>query len=58
MADALSSFSSPLIWLIVAAIWYLAVVTVLSIGQHFLERHFSKAHRRARVVMAPAAEGA
>ena len=35
--------------LIVAAIWYLAVVTVLSIGQHFLERHFSKArHRRAR----------
>ena len=42
--------------LIVAAIWYLAVVTVLSVGQHFLERHFSKAHRRARVVMA--AEGA
>ena len=46
--------------LIVAAIWYLAVVTVLSIGQHFLERYFSKAHRRARVVIAPtaAAEGA
>jgi polar amino acid transport system permease protein len=45
--------------LIVAAIWYLAVVTVLSIGQHFLERHFSKAHRRARVVIGPAAaEGA
>ena len=45
--------------LIVAAIWYLAVVTVLSIGQHFLERHFSKAHRRSRVVIAPAAaEGA
>ena len=42
--------------LIVAAIWYLAVVTVLSVGQHFLERYFSKAHRRARVVMA--AEGA
>ena len=34
--------------LIVAAIWYLAVVTVLSVGQHFLEQHFSKAHRRAR----------
>jgi polar amino acid transport system permease protein len=45
--------------LIVAAIWYLAVVTVLSIGQHFLERHFSKAHWRARVVIGPAAaEGA
>lgn len=28
--------------LIVAAIWYLAVVTVLSIGQHFLEKHFSR----------------
>jgi polar amino acid transport system permease protein len=28
--------------LIVAAIWYLIVVTVLSIGQSFLERHFSK----------------
>jgi polar amino acid transport system permease protein len=38
--------------LIVAAIWYLAVVTVLSVGQHYLERHFSKSHRRARTVMA------
>jgi len=38
--------------LIVAALWYLAVVTVLSIGQYFLERHFSKGHRRARTVMA------
>jgi polar amino acid transport system permease protein len=28
--------------LIVAAIWYLAVVTVLQVGQHFLERHFSR----------------
>jgi len=32
--------------LFVAAIWYLAVVTVLSIGQHFLERHFAKGHRK------------
>jgi polar amino acid transport system permease protein len=32
--------------LFVAAIWYLAVVTVLSIGQHFLERYFAKGHRR------------
>jgi polar amino acid transport system permease protein len=42
--------------LIVAAIWYLAVVTVLSIGQHFLERHFSRAHRRTKTVAS--AEGA
>jgi len=28
--------------LIVAAIWYLAVVTVLQTGQFFLERHFAK----------------
>ena len=28
--------------LIVAAAWYLAVVTVLQIGQHFLERHFAR----------------
>jgi polar amino acid transport system permease protein len=31
--------------LIVAAIWYLAVVTVLQIGQYFLERHFSRGRR-------------
>jgi len=43
--------------LIVAAIWYLAVVTVLSVGQHFLEKHFSKslgaqnANRPAPVAM-------
>jgi len=28
--------------LIVAAFWYLAVVSVLSIGQYFLERHYAK----------------
>ena len=28
--------------LIVATIWYLVVVTILSVGQFFLERHFSK----------------
>lgn len=32
--------------LIVAAIWYVAVVTLLSIGQYFLERHFSKGQAR------------
>jgi polar amino acid transport system permease protein len=28
--------------LIVASIWYLAVTTILSAGQHYLERHFGK----------------
>lgn len=32
--------------LIVASIWYLVLTTVLSIGQHFLERHFGKSDRR------------
>jgi polar amino acid transport system permease protein len=32
--------------LIVASIWYLALTTVLSIGQHFVERHFGKSDRR------------
>jgi polar amino acid transport system permease protein len=44
--------------LIVAAIWYLAVVTVLSIGQHFLERHFSRSQRRVQRPVVQAAEGA
>jgi polar amino acid transport system permease protein len=36
--------------LIVAAAWYLAVVTILQIGQYFLERYFSKGRgeRRAK----------
>ncbi|WP_338811433.1 amino acid ABC transporter permease (plasmid) [Agrobacterium leguminum] len=33
--------------LIVASLWYLALTTVLSIGQHFLERHFGKSDRRS-----------
>jgi len=45
--------------LIVAAAWYLMIVTVLSIGQHFLERYFAKGHnrRRARPVARPSVEG-
>lgn len=31
--------------LIVASIWYLIVTTVLSIGQHYLEKHFEQGHR-------------
>ncbi len=32
--------------LIVAALWYLFLTTILSIGQHFLEKRFSKGTRR------------
>lgn len=32
--------------LIVASIWYLAVTTLLNIGQHYLERHFAKGGSR------------
>jgi polar amino acid transport system permease protein len=35
--------------LIVAAIWYLAVVSALSIGQYFLERYFARGQRGSRV---------
>jgi len=34
--------------LIVAAIWYLAVVSALSIGQYFLERYFARGQRGSR----------
>ena len=32
--------------LIVATLWYLAVTTVLTIGQFFIERHFSRSSRQ------------
>lgn len=32
--------------LIVASFWYLVLTTVLSIGQHYLEKHFSRGDRR------------
>ena len=46
--------------LIVAAMWYLIVVTVLSIGQYFLEKHFAKglAGSRERVKTADDTESA
>jgi polar amino acid transport system permease protein len=45
--------------LIVAAAWYLMIVTVLSVGQHFLERYFAKGQnrRRTRPATRPAVEG-
>jgi len=35
--------------LIVVSFWYLAVVSVMSVGQHYLERHFSRDEQRARL---------
>ncbi len=44
--------------LIVAAAWYLAVVTLLQIGQYFLEKHFSKGRgERSQKRAAKAAAG-
>ncbi|MET0170169.1 MAG: amino acid ABC transporter permease [Aliihoeflea sp.] len=34
--------------LIVAAIWYIAIVSILSVGQYFLERHFSRGYATGR----------
>ena len=33
--------------LIVAALWYLVLVSLLSVGQHFVERHYGRGLRRA-----------
>ncbi|WED28386.1 amino acid ABC transporter permease [Vibrio sp. DW001] len=33
--------------LLVASFWYLAVVTILSIGQYYIERYFGRGHRNA-----------
>jgi polar amino acid transport system permease protein len=33
--------------LVVAAIWYLALVSVLSVGQYFLEQRFGRGHGTA-----------
>jgi polar amino acid transport system permease protein len=32
--------------LVVASIWYLVMVTILSIGQHYIERHFARGSSR------------
>jgi polar amino acid transport system permease protein len=34
--------------LVVACLWYLVVTTVLSVGQHFVERHFGRGESRKR----------
>lgn len=38
--------------LIVVAFWYLAVVSIMSIGQHFLERHFGRSDKREDSILA------
>jgi polar amino acid transport system permease protein len=38
--------------LIVAAIWYLAVTSVLYVGQYFLERHFARGRQAPPTTMA------
>ena len=45
-ADLLGRTTSQIPLLIVASIWYLAVTTVLSIGQYYLERHFGRGAAR------------
>ncbi|MCI1015060.1 amino acid ABC transporter permease [Herbaspirillum sp. BH-1] len=44
--------------LIVATVWYLAVVTVFSIGQHFLEQVFARERRARARTRAAGAQGA
>lgn len=42
--------------LLVASVWYLGVVSLLSIGQMFLERRFARGRTRRHIAVAPAAE--
>ncbi|MFV3308306.1 amino acid ABC transporter permease [Pseudomonas sp. NY15181] len=42
--------------LIVASIWYLALTTILSIGQHFIERHFNKSRSLKSRTTSPSEE--
>jgi polar amino acid transport system permease protein len=37
--------------LIVACVWYLVVVTLLTVGQRRLERRFARGHTRGEVLM-------
>ena len=42
--------------LIVAGIWYMVIVTILSIGQSYIEKYFSKGWGRAAAARMPAAD--
>lgn len=39
--------------LIVASIWYLVLTTILTVFQHFLERHFGRSDRRSTASVGP-----
>ncbi|MCI5825797.1 MAG: amino acid ABC transporter permease [Arcanobacterium sp.] len=39
------SKGTPIPYLLVAAIWYLAVTSILMVGQYFLERHYGRGHK-------------
>ncbi|OON37027.1 ABC transporter permease [Izhakiella australiensis] len=42
--------------LIVASLWYLALTTILTLFQHFLERHFGRGDRHSQVASSSARE--
>ncbi|MCI6574153.1 MAG: amino acid ABC transporter permease [Actinomycetaceae bacterium] len=41
------SKGTPIPYLLVAAIWYLAITSILMVGQYFLERHYGRGHQGA-----------
>jgi polar amino acid transport system permease protein len=44
--DIAAALFEPVPMLLVAATWYLAVTSLLMVGQHYLEKHFEKGARR------------
>lgn len=44
--DIAAALFEPVPMLLVAATWYLAITSILMIGQHFLEKHFAKGATR------------
>jgi polar amino acid transport system permease protein len=48
---------TPVPLLIVASLWYLLFTSVLMVGQHFIEKRFSRGTGRAKTDKAPTAPG-
>jgi polar amino acid transport system permease protein len=46
-SDIYSTNLQPVPLLVVASIWYLAMTSVASVGQHYLERYYARGHLRA-----------
>ena len=46
-SDIYSTNLQPVPLLVVASIWYLAMTSVASVGQHYLEAYFARGHLRA-----------